>query len=214
MQEISEPHIRIHIRTTVNVMDSTNNFNLPLPCDEDEDQYACTAVVDPSILFSPQPSIIYVNGVVDIIMHPVYNIPSPFMRFFDDSGAVFDHRQTESICSSHRSSRCSGPSELLGGDHRYHEFGRVILDNHPFFGTPFYSLHVCNASQLLSASASLNHDRDIDIDIENRAVVTTVAERPMSHSDLMVALNWLSLFGPHIGLPFSPSIYSQILSNM
>eukprot|EP01036_Dinobryon_divergens_P024482 gene24481-32933_t len=212
--ETSEPHIRINVRTTMNFNVPSNKLKLSLPIEESDDQYdAWTTIEDPSIIFSPQSSGVIVNGVVDIIMHPVYNIPSPFMRFFDDSGAVFDHRHTESICCAHRS-QCCRPSELPEGDNRYHEFGRVILDNHPFFGTPFFSLHLCNASELLSTSASFYHyARDIDID--NRVDTTTASERPIiSHDDdLMAALNWLSLFAPHIGLPFSPSIYSQILNN-
>lgn len=157
-----------------------------------------------------------VNGVIDIIMHPVYNIPSPFMRFFDDSGAVLDYLQTESICRACRSFSSEQPSAISDArDHRYHEFGQIILDNHPFFGTPFYSLHVCHASQLLSVSTSVCHTYSQQQDeIDNRPDAIAVERPPCSShlNGLMEALNWLSLFGPHIGLPFSPSIYSQIVN--
>jgi hypothetical protein len=206
----------------MNNIETSNVSNLPLRVADGngDEQHLWDAVgEDPSVIQPPHFSIvggIKVNGLIDIIMHPVYNTPSPFMRFFDDSGAVFDSLQTETICRACRSLCPEQPREILGiRDHRYNEFGRVILDNHPFFGTPFYSLHVCHASQLLSVSSSLCQQHSYaqqQNEVVNRpgAVAAERPPCPSRQSGLMDALNWLSLFGPHIGLPFSPSIYSQI----
>lgn len=117
-------------------------------------------------------------GFVDVIFHPIFNTLCPYIRLFEQSGNVLN------IFHTSRALKVQPKMNTSCEDHRYHEFGQLILDTHPYLGTPFLSMHVCNLNELLPKIYDNNHD--------------------------LAALNWLSLVGPHIGLHMDPSLYALI----
>ena len=132
-----------------------------------------------------------IHGEVNIIYHPVYQIPTPFFRYFNQNGDVLNNYQMDrmKIC-------LNSNDDLNCNDNRFHVFGSLIVDNHPFYGTPYYSLHVCNTKELLNLANSI------------------LSNKHDSTNHLVSALNWLSLFGPHMGMPLTAHMYSNLLNQI
>lgn len=137
-------------------------------------------------------------GEIHILIHPVYNIPCPFLR-------LWSRRTGEPLHSSEINSLLSAKTIRLGSeDYRINERGRWYPDLH--FYDQFHSyctLHLCEIEkeyhQIVMSSAIVNNE-----DTKNSNNEKT---------DQRKWLIWWSLIGKFLGIMISPQQYQEVLQS-
>lgn len=140
------------------------------------------------------------EGEIHILIHPVYNIPCPFLR-------LWNRRNGEPLPSSEINSLLSAKTASLDGrlrseDYRINERGRWYPDLHFYDQSHSYcTLHLCEIEkeyyQIVRSSAILNNEENNNSDNEN--------------TDQRKWLIWWSLIGKFLGITISPQQYQEIL---
>lgn len=133
-----------------------------------------------------------ISGYIDILLHPAYQVPCPYLRLWNRSGSYLTIEQAQpfldkhSCCYQGDDIKLSNSSSLVS--HAVFPFGRLIQDLHPYDGYACYTIHVCEISNY------------IDMCLQSKGISTI----PKENAYMLV---WLSIVGPHIGLPIAPSEY-------
>ena len=113
-------------------------------------------------------------GVIDIILHPIYQVPCPYMRLFDIYGQPVTESMIQVLTSSWESSMQSRSTEpnnhpsssLYGSDnvpvHCDDDISHVaigdtnfIYEEHPYSQSPCLCLHVCGVGERLGLIESI-----------------------------------------------------------
>lgn len=109
----------------------------------------------------------------------MYNTPTPYLRVWRSSGEVLTLDEVQALLDGN-----SGHNKTSDNpDARHYEFGKLVMESHPFLDSPYCSLHVCVLEDRLNSIMSTEVD------------------------DSLYLLVWLSVIGPFIGLPVSASAF-------
>ena len=85
-----------------------------------------------------------VRATLDVVVHPVYQIPSIFMRVWDDSGQYLTVLEVQDMLDAFKKSESVHVDQLGKIDHRHNPFGRLIIEDHPNDGQPCLTIHICD----------------------------------------------------------------------
>lgn len=110
----------------------------------------------------------------------MYNVPTPYLRMWKSSGELLNLEQVEAILGNSHIH-----SHLGSNDARHYDFGRLVIESHPFLDYHCCSLHMCMLEERLSGIMS---------SISNKG-------------GLEYLLLWLSVIGPYVGFPLSASAF-------
>ena len=80
-----------------------------------------------------------IHGYMDIITHPTYNIPCPFIRLWYSSGCLLNLSDVKGF--------------LFNGNH---EIDNYQQEEHPFHGTPCFTFHICGIEENLKVCDTSN----------------------------------------------------------
>jgi len=85
---------------------------------------------------------IKIHGELDIILHPIYNIPSPYIRIWDTSGRLLNLNEIQSL--------------LFSKNKNKHQI-EILIDEHPVIGTPCYTFHICGINECIQLMDTNNN---------------------------------------------------------
>ena len=153
--------------------DSTNSNDVALD--------ACIAIQTNKIIIK-----------IDIIMHPSYFIPCPYIHITNQSGSVLPIEVYTHMIQSYNNISTNSINSYSCSSRSVNEYA-YILDEHPITGLPCYTIHICGLHTALNQLNTLPPIHS-----------TPLIESPTSQqSDLLIMLQWFSLVGPSIGLPMT-----------
>lgn len=120
-----------------------------------------------------------INIRIDICLHPSYQIPSPFISIWDQSGTPVS---------------ISILSRLI--DHDVDFMSSFVQEENPLSGRPCYTIHSCGIDSCmdLMGEQSMYHSDSSVEEVESRATSANL-------------LQWFTIVGPMIGLPISPQFF-------
>jgi len=144
-----------------------------------------------SILHLPTPGLSSLSGRLDILMHPTYSVPCPYISLWESSGQPLSIEEIEMLFGLADQSKSNG-SEL-------------IAEENPLTNRPSFALHVCGIGERLQEM--YKHEEDVDKD-EERDTAGQICET--TSTSLTWFLKWLVLVGPKIGFPVSPSLFQHL----
>jgi hypothetical protein len=157
-----------------------------------------------------------------IMLHPVYQIPSPYiMRSrWVGSGQILSISQFQNeVDSLHKSATTlvehSGDitipelSTREPADNRTYAFGRLTQDNHPVTDEPCWSMHMCMLEDIMRMSF-VGEGRGGGTSEAEAWSSDSATKPPHTGVERLYLLNWLSLVGPHFGLAMAPEAYRAI----
>jgi hypothetical protein len=152
---------------------------------EPEDRVKLLEDADPSLLLDEQTVTMtragpdFYIGHIDIVLHPIFLVPFPFISMHDRCGQPVDCLVIQDIIDSYDGGRQQGPAadnehagdlefcaptndvedcstlteteiEMRYTKNRVAEVrGRLCIDEHPILGTPCLSLHLCELPELM-----------------------------------------------------------------
>lgn len=164
--------------------ESTSSFNLIY----DDNDMKC--MDDFSMLDPYEYTVdIILHGQIDILLHPAFQVPCPYIRMWDSSGSYLTAEKIQLFLDNYSMNRKVVNQEdhsldiAYSRDHRVHIFGRLYDTEHPNEGHMCSSIHVCDIDRYLQSKQVL----DSDISLGN------------------FMLSWFSLMSSHIGLSISPA---------
>ena len=129
---------------------------------------------------------------IDIIMHPSYFIPCPYIHISNQSGSVLPIEVYTHMIQSYKSISTNSINSYSCSSRSVNEYA-YILDEHPITGLPCYTIHICGLHTAINQLNALPPTHN-----------TPQSESPSSQrSDLLIMLQWFSLVGPSIGLPMT-----------
>lgn len=126
-----------------------------------------------------------VKGELHVLFHPVYNIPTPYLKLWRSTGEILGLEEVQSIIDGAKDVHCS---DIHCEDARYYEFGRLTIESHPFLDKPYCTLHVCMLEDRLKS-------------------VMDQHEGTKCSSDALYLLVWFSVVGPFVGFPVSAEAF-------
>jgi hypothetical protein len=131
-----------------------------------------------------------ISGSIDILLHPTYQVPSPFLRLWNRSGSYLTLDQAQAFLDQHvlRDQSSIETQENVASTHAVFPLGRLIQDLHPYDGNACYTIHVCEVSNY------------IDVLYQSKELNSVAIEK-------VYMLLWFSMIGPHLGLALSPYDY-------
>lgn len=164
------------------------------------------------------------SGVIDILMHPVYAVPSPYIRLWDQQGNLLQLREVQDVIIHGQRIGTSVVQQqsLSSDDNRVASMKSLVMDMHPMLDVTCYTLHICKLRDIMESMLSGG-----DGVVEEEAAAATAANstvgcevRGGNDDDLeavffqhnrrlkqLYCLNWLSLVGPSIGFTMRPGQY-------
>lgn len=129
---------------------------------------------------------------IDIILHPSYLVPCPYISLRDQSGNPVSLESFNVLYQNEYGCACFDTS-------------MYILDENPIRGNPSYTLHVCGIQeymQLLQNQNDFNmkggHANNDDVLAGNDHV-----------EDALYFLKWFSLVGPKFNMPIRPEFFKE-----
>ena len=181
-----------------------------------------------------------VQGLIDIILHPTYQVPCPYIRLFDSSGQPITDSIYQSLIRQKNvqgNGKCNnkverGKIEPLVSDDCYEDFDdvedlddqpsvyyEVIYEEHPYLQIPCLCVHVCGLLpriELLESSGQSvkstfsAQDCQTKDNLYTASLPCTTATNKSNSIDSYF-LHWLVLMGPTIGLEITTDLYKDIL---
>jgi hypothetical protein len=186
-------------------------------CSQD-DQYSFIetgAVLDTdAIPAQPSVSAGVVVTDVDIMLHPVYEIPAPYITrsYFVSTGQLLDVSQFQNIVdslssgSTARAGDGKTSSHVTHGDvadNRSYQFGRLNQESHPVTDRPCWSMHICVLEDIMRMGLASDT-------CSCEGTGTLGDTKVKQDQERLYLLNWLSLVGPHFGFTLRPEAYKDI----
>jgi len=162
----------------------------------------------------PIPIISAVTGVIDILMHPVYAVPSPYLRPWDQRGNLLQIDEVHEIIHGNRIDCEVTTSSPATNDNRDASVRALMMDMHPILDITCYTLHICKLRDIMEMMTDCGDDPlDMMIigaaDKEAALIRGEVRSSSLHHYRRLklYCLNWLSLIGPSIGFTMRPVQY-------
>lgn len=131
-----------------------------------------------------------------ILIHPVYSIPYPYFRFWNNNGKVLDAQQTQLVVDKailNHKEEVQHPLKGTRDNHFEHILNKIEIEDHPILQEPYFTFHFCTETDKLRSicNDSIDHQED---------------------ASLICSLVWLSMFGKFIGMPMSPNLFNEMRS--
>lgn len=117
----------------------------------------------------------------DIVIHPIFGVLAPYLRLWDGNGSYLSVSALEQWFE-----KCG---KNVASDSNFDSV--FIAEEHPYYGYPCFTLHVCGIEKLMQHLAS-----------------STVSSCP--GDDGCYLLRWLTMVGPTIGLVITPHFFAQV----
>lgn len=111
---------------------------------------------------------------IDILLHPAYQIPCPYINAWDSAGSILGISDLVNILTTSHSI----PTEF-------------IMDEHPEFGNPCFTLHPCGI-------------------VECMRMLETLPDKICEERKGQYIFRWLSLVGPAIAMSVAASNFTKI----
>ena len=242
-QTASDPldvHGDKYLQMSVKIQSCNNSSSWDLDEEFEEpdlsvDEQTCPAVY-PLCKRDPQSSI---YGLIDIILHPTYQVPCPYIRLFDSSGQPITESTYQVLMergkvqgSSQITEKKKDGDELFVPDCCDEDFGdeenrdcqssanyEVIYEEHPYKQIPCLCVHVCGLLPRMELLESIEHPmksasiaKGYNTSGDRSTDLppcSTSMSGPDNHDKYF--LHWLVLMGPTIGLHISTDLYNDIL---
>lgn len=179
-----------------------------------------------------------IHGLIDIILHPTYQVPCPYIRLFDSSGQPIAGSVYQALMKKKKMQE-SGPcteikidkNETFDPDHCDEDFGdleildvhflesfEVIYEEHPYKQTPCLCVHVCGLLPRIKLLESSGHPvgptstaRCSSTDDNCNDNLRPQVTSTTSRNNLdKYFLHWLVLMGPTIGLDITIDLYNDV----
>lgn len=179
------------------------------------------------------------RGRIDIILHPIFQVPCPYIQLFNSSGQPVTANCIQLLIRNYKLEKSLARIAAQGGgkdkNKRYlHDFAtyetagnednlkeispkvdnylEYLFEEHPYTLTPCLCLHVCGlgASLALIDTPVSSLYNGCDSSIKQNCVGDKDIKLPIS--DLYL-LSWFTLVGPAIGIDIDLSFY-QLASKM
>jgi Autophagocytosis associated protein, active-site domain len=181
-----------------------------------------------------------VHGLIDIILHPTYQVPCPYIRLFENSGQPITDSIYQSLIrkknvrgNGERNYKFErGKIELLASDDCCEDFDdvedlddqpsvyyEVIYEEHPYLQIPCLCVHVCGLLPRIELLESNGQSMKSTFSAQgcqtnnnlNTDSLPCTAATTTSNSIDSYFLHWLVLMGPTIGLEIATDLYKDIL---
>lgn len=179
-----------------------------------------------------------IHGLIDIILHPTYQVPCPYIRLFDSSGQPVAGSVYQTLMKKKKeqeSGRCTDIKidkiESLYPDHRYEDFCveenldahssesfEIIYEEHPYKQTPCLCVHVCgilprikvleSSGQPVGSTSSVRCSSTEDTCNDNLRPNVTSTTNRNNLDKYF--LHWLVLMGSTIGLDITIDLYKDV----
>lgn len=120
-------------------------------------------------------------GELHILYHPVFNVPTPYLRVWKSTGELLGVEDIQSMINNNIK------SDSNSADARHYEFGQLMIENHPYLDCLYCTLHVCMLEERMTSIMSTAQDT----------------------SPTLYLLNWFSIIGPFIGFRISVEGYEK-----
>ena len=157
------------------------------------------------------------RGHIDIILHPLYLVPCPYIQLFDSKGQPLTADHIQLLIRSFRLEMCTGHNdcakcETIGNtcdkeakcseDEKFLEY---LYEEHPYTLTPCLCLHVCGLGASLALIDSTN---TISNNYENRSSNLRATDGNATYPTVdLYLLSWFTLVGPAIGINVDMAFY-------
>ena len=176
------------------------------------------------------------RAFIDVLLHPMYEVPCPFIRMYDCRGQLLPTITTQSLVSRVFHSPTIGGTDAKK-DTKEENHIQFTFEEHPYLTIPCLCLHVCGVRECMamldlsrpqerkfapsavrdmtgitdnnhssSSSSSSSSDSSSNTDGDNSNNTDDSA------SSDMYLLRWFSLVGPAIGLHISPQLFAKLSS--
>lgn len=143
-----------------------------------------------------------IEGELHIVVHPVYQIPCPFLRLWNKStGEMLNSDQVNDLMSTSftvpPTSSVSFQEQTTFNDYRLNESGKWYPDFHCYDHFQSYlTLHLCEIQkQLLQISSASTFSSDNTISLKTRNML----------------VSWWSLVGPYCGMKLLPHYFQSLV---
>jgi hypothetical protein len=148
-------------------------------------------------------------------MHPVYAVPSPYIRLWDQHGNLLQLRELQDVIIHGQSlGTITEVQPLSSDDNRVASLKSLVMDMHPMLDVTCYTLHICKLRDIMELMLSGGGV------VKEAAANSTGGEVRDIHEAVffqcnrqlkVYCLNWLSLVGPSIGFTMRPEQYEAAL---
>lgn len=162
-----------------------------------------------------------VSGVIDILLHPVYAVPSPYIRLWDHHGNLLQLSEVQDIIArGQRVGTAVAQQSSSSHDNRVASMKTLVMDMHPMLDITCYTLHICKLRDIMELMLSGGDGVVKEATAANSTVGVEVRDIIYEDDDffqynrqskMMYCLNWLSLVGPSIGFMMRPVQYEAAL---
>jgi Autophagocytosis associated protein, active-site domain len=179
------------------------------------------------------------GGLIDIILHPIYQVPCPYVRLFDANGQpasddaiqmlTSSERNTSHLCGSlekpHSSSsiasdKVPSPISQFGVDA---DDSKFTYEEHPYLQTPCLCLHVCGVGDRLGLIDSIVNQAPLpmgpkhsdgkksetDSNCHGMEAGDSVGSNGRMSNADLYFLNWFMLVAHKIGFQVTASFYQN-----
>lgn len=169
----------------------------------------------------------YFHGQIDIILHPIYLAPCPYIQIYNQNGRPISAGTLRNLINVHKSSRTASSiagsafPDLVG---MIDEEIEVMVEEHPFSQSICLCPHICGLGERLAllrkynppAQGCIGKTATLGLD---RCAIPVASDRDIENSSLnsheksckdFYLLNWFILVGPAIGIRNSPSFYCKV----
>ena len=167
------------------------------------------------------------HAFIDVLLHPMYEVPCPFIRMYDCRGQLLPAVTTQSLVTRvfHRTTMNGIDTNEDGKEKNDIQF---TFEEHPYLTIPCLCLHVCGVRECMamldlstpSAMSSsvipnimgMADNSDSSSSISSSSNNTDNETRSDIYCDTYL-LRWFSLVGPTIGLNISPQLFAKLSSS-
>jgi Autophagocytosis associated protein, active-site domain len=148
---------------------------------------------------------------LDIVLHPAYAVPCPYLRAWSPSGVQLLTEELQAVIDGGHHVELTASDEPAN---RYYVFGRLMEEEHPYSGKIVSSFHVCelgNHLQDLFDSIHKQHPgrngSDGDHYGDHEDVITSPGIDEFAASSDQYMLWFMSITAKHLGLSISPEYF-------
>ena len=172
------------------------------------------------------------RAFVDVLLHPMYEVPCPFIRMYDCRGQLLPAITTQSLLARVFHSPTIGGTDA-NKDIKEEKHIQFTFEEHPYLTIPCLCLHVCGVRECMSMldlsrpqerqfapstvsdmTGIIDNNHSSSGGSNNNSNGDNSNNTDDSASSDMYLLRWFSLVGPAIGLHISPQLFAAKLSSL
>ena len=168
------------------------------------------------------------HAFIDVLLHPIYEIPCPFIRMYDCLGQLLPAVITQELVARVFYRPTISDTDT-SEDTKEKNHVQFAFEEHPYLTMPCLCLHVCGVrecmtmlepsaqnAQHLAPPAKLALSATLDIiGMGDNSSINNNNDNNTddgASSDIYL-LRWFSLVGPAIGLNISPLLFAKLFSS-